>query len=399
MSIRFVCECGKEFEAKDEFAGKKAICPACKRDFRFAVPSSGESENSPNSVPMALTQIATRDARSHTGRHEADPPTHRVEHRPFWKDPIVVIGAAIPSLILLAFFIYLYHEHSINVSRSRDERLKNEFRSHIQRLKSDADALLKSGKPTRAAFEKYEELLTVIGNSGSSDEEVRRFAGDVKKERDRLYLAVKVEIQREEKERLAPVAASPAKEKAKEKPAPIAVKDMPESAKFFMRFNIALSLEKSPTVESYKILNMDVRRAENDERKIEWLWESMTVLAVTYKQPNPQMSSRNMSTTWKSLFQCTPSSDGVGECWREVIESRSGVHIRKHFESSEWTKAFRAKVSAAWLQAVQGYERQIKDDGMTESEKRELLQETKQGLAQSLRITTDELHEILEATD
>jgi hypothetical protein len=35
MAIRAVCECGKKFEAKDEYEGRRAICPSCKREFVF----------------------------------------------------------------------------------------------------------------------------------------------------------------------------------------------------------------------------------------------------------------------------------------------------------------------------------------------------------------------------
>jgi hypothetical protein len=35
MSIHAVCECGKKFEAKDEYEGRRAICPSCKREFVF----------------------------------------------------------------------------------------------------------------------------------------------------------------------------------------------------------------------------------------------------------------------------------------------------------------------------------------------------------------------------
>jgi hypothetical protein len=35
MSIHAVCECGKRFKARDEYEGRRAICPACRREFIF----------------------------------------------------------------------------------------------------------------------------------------------------------------------------------------------------------------------------------------------------------------------------------------------------------------------------------------------------------------------------
>ena len=35
MSIHAVCECGKRFKARDEYEGRRAICPSCRREFIF----------------------------------------------------------------------------------------------------------------------------------------------------------------------------------------------------------------------------------------------------------------------------------------------------------------------------------------------------------------------------
>jgi hypothetical protein len=44
MAIRFTCECGKEFRAKDEYAGRRAICPACQRQFVIQHPAVRQEE-------------------------------------------------------------------------------------------------------------------------------------------------------------------------------------------------------------------------------------------------------------------------------------------------------------------------------------------------------------------
>ena len=38
MAIEVTCECGKLFRAKDEYAGRRGICPACRREFVIEVP-------------------------------------------------------------------------------------------------------------------------------------------------------------------------------------------------------------------------------------------------------------------------------------------------------------------------------------------------------------------------
>ena len=50
MAIAFTCECGKEFRAKAEYAGKRGLCPACGREFLIPTPSAHRS--TPSSIPM-----------------------------------------------------------------------------------------------------------------------------------------------------------------------------------------------------------------------------------------------------------------------------------------------------------------------------------------------------------
>jgi len=115
--------------------------------------------------------------------------------RPFWRDPIVVIGTAVPTLILLGFFAYLYREYSTR-----------EFLFTVYGLKTEADALAKSGK-ARRAFDEYEQILTMIEDRGSSDVMVLKYADATKRIRDRLYPSVKDELDREEMARRAQAEA------------------------------------------------------------------------------------------------------------------------------------------------------------------------------------------------
>ncbi len=44
MAIEITCERGKQFRAKDEYAGRRAVCPACKRELIIEVQSVRKPE-------------------------------------------------------------------------------------------------------------------------------------------------------------------------------------------------------------------------------------------------------------------------------------------------------------------------------------------------------------------
>ena len=100
MSVRFTCECGTLFLARDEQAGNPAVCHVCKR--QFVVPVQNDPQSGQPVSPTVLPQNPLKEEESHP-----QTPVGAESARPFWKDPIVVIGTAIPTLILLAFCGYL----------------------------------------------------------------------------------------------------------------------------------------------------------------------------------------------------------------------------------------------------------------------------------------------------
>ena len=181
MSINVVCECGKKFQAKDEYEGRRGICPSCKREFVFQAAGLPVFEALPVSAPIIPPiQVGDDIDQSQPEPKPEDPPS-----RPFWKDPIVVIGAAVPLTILALFFGYLYYEH-----RTKD------FHRRVYALKQEVDGLLKSGL-NRAAFTKCEEILAAIGDRDACDAKMRGYADVATKVRDRLYPQVRDEIERE----------------------------------------------------------------------------------------------------------------------------------------------------------------------------------------------------------
>ncbi len=115
----------------------------------------------------------------------ADQPTP-LPRRPFWKDPVVVVGTTIPSVILLGFFGYLYRQQSA----------KN-LRVQIYRLKTEADVLARDKRTWRSAFDKYEEILAASSGRTANDPLLKKYVDLTQKARDNLYPTVRVEIERE----------------------------------------------------------------------------------------------------------------------------------------------------------------------------------------------------------
>ncbi len=84
--IRFVCECGKQLQARDENAGKLAVCPACQR--QITVPAEAP--------PAEGVQPQRFRVREEPAREEEP----EIEDRPRRRQPAGNSGKAIASLIL-----------------------------------------------------------------------------------------------------------------------------------------------------------------------------------------------------------------------------------------------------------------------------------------------------------
>jgi hypothetical protein len=71
MSIHAVCECGKRFKAKDEYEGRRAICPSCRREFIFqrgGIPVFEEVRT--ESAEMPISTASHVDTRSSAARSD-----------------------------------------------------------------------------------------------------------------------------------------------------------------------------------------------------------------------------------------------------------------------------------------------------------------------------------------
>jgi prepilin-type processing-associated H-X9-DG protein len=91
--IRFSCECGKLLQVKDEYAGQRAVCPACGKE--QVVPIQSIQEERPTVVQAEPPSRRPRLA-------DADEPPHRVE-------PQGTSGKATTSLVLgLLSFVCIF---------------------------------------------------------------------------------------------------------------------------------------------------------------------------------------------------------------------------------------------------------------------------------------------------
>jgi hypothetical protein len=382
MAIRAVCECGKKFEAKDEYEGRRAICPSCKREFVFqraGIPIFQEVLELPPPLP---TRVDDDD-----GQCLPEPTPGPVPTRPFWKDPIVVIGAAVPAAILAVFFVYLYFEHKTK-----------EFHRHVYELKLEIDDLVKSGQ-SRDAFDRCEEMLVLIGDTTKNDDKMRGYADVVRKTKDRLSVAVVKEIAREEAARQAKEQADrraeAARLAAKARAALIPEEKMPFYAEQFAQLNIATAVKRSEKTDTYSITAVSVARHDSGTRKIPWLWEATANVAVREKADGTVAPAR-LSMSWRFLFQLTPKLEGK-ECWREVTTPYTGDVGRVHFETSEWQKSYREEINLAWSDAFPKFTNSTKDLGP--DQRKEYLVEFKEEISRKYDLTPIELQEILEATD
>jgi hypothetical protein len=138
MPIKLVCDCGKKYSVKDEHAGKRVKCADC--GTVLGVPLNSVFVTNSDPKPAANTV-----------------PAPAALKRPFWKDPVVVIGGLVPALILAVFLGYLYRENS----RAR-------LRDLISENKALADKLLKEGKAIEA-HDAYRKLLDDVGGSDPGD--------------------------------------------------------------------------------------------------------------------------------------------------------------------------------------------------------------------------------------
>jgi hypothetical protein len=112
------------FKAKDEYAGRKAVCPACRREFVIPTPArpdltipaalkrvqvaDEDDPRLPNPAPVvrqpALASSAPPNSSAWVEASDAALNAPADERRPLWKEPVVVIIAAVPAL-MLAFLL------------------------------------------------------------------------------------------------------------------------------------------------------------------------------------------------------------------------------------------------------------------------------------------------------
>lgn len=184
--IDVTCRCGKLLRAKDEAAGKSAKCPKCGESIEIPIPP--RVSNQANRMDLGIDLAA---------QLPAEPPS-----RPFWKDPVFIVGATVPAVVLLAFFVYLAIQRTGRVHREQ-----------IIAINTNANSDRLAGK-IKAAYDKYGQAISLFKPKDLTDETVRAAIEEAKAHRLKLEPIVTAQLEREQKERERLQAE--AKEKAEE---------------------------------------------------------------------------------------------------------------------------------------------------------------------------------------
>ena len=129
MHLTVCCPyCGRTGSLPDGYNHSSVKCPGCHNRFTIA-----ESSNPQSGEPLSGRQGVVSAPPVESGG--APPETERQpapgSRRPFWKDPVVLIGTSIPTIILIAFFGYLHFQWS-----------KEHLRQEIIRVKGQGDKYL-----------------------------------------------------------------------------------------------------------------------------------------------------------------------------------------------------------------------------------------------------------------
>lgn len=338
---------------------------------------------SPAAAPSAPKVPPPSDELPDPGRPGA------VDKRPFWRDPVVVIGATVPALILVAFVVYLFMD-----------RAEKAFEGQVVGLKTEADNLARSGR-SQLAVEKYDQILSMIRDKGMGAGRYHKIVASSEGARERLRALMKADLDRLEQQRLAAAEKEKlaAEESAREaeKAFHLSPEEIPEAAEIYIKSHIIGVCEGLDTTEEASVQAVKIEPAAGDWRKIPWLWYATANVAVTLKPEKPGFAPKHMAMAWIVLFQFTPDCDG-GECWREVTMTLDGSRSRRHFDLSEWTPEFRATAVARWQPEFQKYSAEISRGRSPGREERVvILQKYKDTVANELGITTEELDEILAA--
>jgi DNA-directed RNA polymerase subunit RPC12/RpoP len=137
-------------------------------------------------------------------------------------------------------------------------------------------------------------------------------------------------------------------------------------------------------VNDVKILKSNVRRAEPDRRKIDWLWEGDVSFTII------QGDGDAIPVRMTMLYHLSPDGE-EWECWRDVTMVRYGLTRHNRMAGSEWNRAFRQMIASESKRSFDLYQ-----DATSPQRRSEIRQGNKEWIAQKHGITVVELEEILE---
>lgn len=148
MAIRITCQCGKRIRAKDEYEGKRGICPACHREF-LIVAAVADPVDSPVTAPKPKLS-------SQSGEPPPIPREATRMPRTFWKDPRKVAWTAFAIFAGFVLWIALPQ-----LGRRKIDPGQKEAEAYI---KSVTDQLIQNGGLPTAAKVKFMNVSSVGRN-------------------------------------------------------------------------------------------------------------------------------------------------------------------------------------------------------------------------------------------
>jgi hypothetical protein len=261
-----------EVQGDDEHAGRRSKCPRCGAAVEVQFQNAWEEDNSPPplrrptpsvpAVPAVLPQIrASEDEDDEPEPYRSPAKPGDEKRRPFWRDPVVVVGAAVPITILTIFFGYLYYDHA-----------EREFERRVATLKTEADRIAQAGEPLRA-IQEYENILAMLRAKRFGAGRYQLILAAAETERDRLQAEVEAEAERQEQERRAETEAKAerlAAEKARqeaEKPIHLSDEEMPRMAELFIRHDIISAFDAAKSTGGATVQTIEVTQ-DRDQRRI-----------------------------------------------------------------------------------------------------------------------------------
>ncbi len=174
-----------------------------------------------------------------------------------------------------------------------------------------------------------------------------------------------------------------------------------EGAKLFVCLDAARYFRETGRRENITTMANDVKRITTDDRKIDSLWEANAYVAFWAGDPGrarPPADGFNVS--YRVLFRFTP--DGRSTVfWREIQDAHTQLQLRfrRHEPESEWNGEFRSVVRNEWARVIRRLNSAVASERLNWLDHAELFRIAMNEQSRSLKISVEELQEIMTCRD